>query len=163
MTDCRVHDLINPRQGKSVSQVGIIQIGIIYAHSPLVVLFWNNNQLESYFGYWISLMKLTYSSLSTSYFITSCLVGWNHLNLCRTGLQLSHTLSWCSTNSGKTLGISACDRAKTSANSRRRDNMEATSSLASEVPKLTCSGLSGSNRECICNGSAILVSPCAAD
>ena len=41
--------------------------------------------------------------------------------------------------------------------------MEATYSAANEAPNLTCSSLSGVNRGYICNGLAILASPCAAD
>ena len=41
--------------------------------------------------------------------------------------------------------------------------MEATSSVASEVPNLTYLGLSGVNREFVCNILAILFSPCMID
>ena len=41
--------------------------------------------------------------------------------------------------------------------------MVATSFATSEVPNLTCLGLSRANRECISNDSMILVSPCVID
>ena len=54
--------------------------------------------------------------------------------------------------------MSARDHAKTSANSRRSDNKESTSSQAREVPRLTCSRLFRPNRECSRRGSATLES-----
>ena len=125
-------------------------------HFPF--FFGTTTTLESHSKYWISLMKPASSGLSTSCFITSCRAQWNRLILYWTSLQLSCKLSRCSANSGKTLGMSASNQAKTSTNSLRRD-IEATSSMASKAPKFTCLGLLRLNKECNCRGSTIFISP----
>ena len=59
-------------------------------------------------------------------------------------------------------GISTWDHAKILENSYRSDRKESISFRDKEIPKLTCSGLSGLNRGCSCRDFAILESSCLA-